>query len=150
MAWGKQRFYRQDAWERRHDIAALISRLRDPTNPLGRKDAFSLFQNRNAIRGLGPSYFTKLLYFCGVNGDHWIMDQWTAKSVNLLFGKVIVPMRGDAISPAVTAEHYVSYCDAVDQIAQRIGSDGSTAEIRLFDQGGRLPGYWRAYVKEHS
>lgn len=51
-------------------------------------DQFYRLQHDRAMKGIGPAYYTKLIYFLG-NGDGLIMDQWTGRSMNLLFAPFI-------------------------------------------------------------
>ena len=43
----------------------------------------SLVKSRN-LTNMGPAYFTKLIYFLEPKHNGYIMDQWTARSMNLL------------------------------------------------------------------
>ena len=52
-------------------------------------DQFHSLQRANKLPGMGPAYYTKLIYFLG-KGDGLVMDQWTSRSINLLFGKEII------------------------------------------------------------
>lgn len=114
---------------------------------LSRSAAYELFCGAEAIPGLGPSYFTKLLYFFSPEPSFYIMDQWTGKAVNLLTGRRIVRMTGDAPSPLNKPGNYQAYCEEVDAIAALEGTTGELVEERLFSQGGRNPWPWRAYLK---
>ena len=89
MAWGGQGAggrgrYVVDSWNARNLIISRLENLR--ANNLNRRDAYNLFLNDNRVPGLGPAYFTKLLYFFSPEPTYYIMDQHTARSVNLLTG----------------------------------------------------------------
>ncbi|KIU28818.1 hypothetical protein SR39_25145 [Methylobacterium radiotolerans] len=80
-------------------------------------------------------------------GDGYILDQWTGKSVALLFGPGIIAIRQDGwILRANDATVYGRYCDAVDQLAERVGVTGEVAEEMMFSRGGRTKQPWRQYV----
>lgn len=144
MAWGKQHFgnFRQ-SWRHRPEIVARLDRLRSVS--MARGEAYDLFA-RQRIGGLGPAYFTKLLFFCSPGSHHRIMDQWAAKSINLLFDD-LVPMKGKWVSQAATASHYESYCGGVDWVAGRLGCEPAAAEMFLFSGRGSP---WRRYVEEKT
>lgn len=67
------------------------------TGGLSRCEAYRLFLGTGAIPGIGPAFFTKLIYFFSPTPDFYILDQWTAKSVNLLTGNWVVKMSGDTV-----------------------------------------------------
>ena len=152
MAWGLQGIgrtirYAQEAWNmHRHDLEEKLERLRN--NNLTRQEAYRLFIDENAIHGLGPAYFTKLLYFFSPNEIHYIMDQWVAKSIDLLTGEWVVRIYGDAVSPYNQPGNYQAYCEEIDYLADHLNCNGAEMEERLFSRGGRNPGHWRQYVRE--
>ncbi len=83
MAWGMMRGANpQLAWTHRHRWLSIVERLRD--GGISRADAYALFHNEQ-IPGLRTAYFTKLIYFLRPETDGYILDQWTGKSVALLF-----------------------------------------------------------------
>jgi len=148
MAWGgqgsRQGGHRHiiNAWNTRQQFKRHLRTLRK--GKLSRIDAYNLLKHA-AIPGLGPSFFTKLLYFFNPTPSFYIMDQWTAKSVNFLTGNRVVRMGGKAPSDNNTGGNYQAFCEEVDLIAGLLGCSGQVAEERLYSQGGhRWP--WRAYV----
>lgn len=53
-----------------------------------REEAYELFKNlrkNKKLKGMRPAYFTKLICFVNPKLKGYIMDQWTSKSINLLF-----------------------------------------------------------------
>lgn len=63
-------------------------------NQISELEAYKQFYeagNSRSIKELGPAYYTKLIFFLGKQTG-LIMDQWTARSVNLLSGKQIVSL----------------------------------------------------------
>lgn len=169
MAWGGQGeractgAHVKDAWDERETIQKHLSQLK--AGGLTRSDAYNLFQNSGRVSGLGPAFFTKLLYFFDQTeakkgnvktktGRCYIMDQWTARSVNLLTGQSLVKMAGTppsiSVSNANTGYDYERFCAQIDAIATSLQCHGSVVEERLFSWGGRRPGRWRHYVQRNG
>ncbi len=149
MAWGGQsKPNAKRAWKSRESLRINLERLR--AGGLTRAQAFDLFAGKNWISGLGPAYFSKLLYFFSPKPTNYIMDQWTARSVNLITGRKVVLMAGDYVSGYSTGKHYQAFCEEIDAMAVALGCSGQDIEERLFSQGGRKPWPWRAYVKRHG
>jgi hypothetical protein len=148
MAWGGQggawtKNHPRSAWEQRKQLESHLARLR--AGGLTREDAYNMFCGNGAIYCLGPSFFTKLLYFFSLETTLYIMDQWTAKSINCLTGKTLVKISGDSPSRENTGLTYRCFCEEIDRIAMLTGCTGEEAEERLFSKGGRQ---WRDYVKK--
>jgi hypothetical protein len=138
--------------ESRNAIEEKLKKLR--SGNLTRAQAYDLFRdkNKNAVKGLGPSYFTKLLYFFSPTPDFYIMDQWTGKSVRLLTGKRIVLMhKNKKASPTSenTGKNYRKFCEVVDSLAWQLRNTGEQMEERLFSKKCHPPAQWRAYVNKH-
>lgn len=118
------------------------------TGGLSRESAYHLFQ-ADPIPGLGPAYYTKLLFFLRDSADGYIMDQWTGKSVSLVVTPMFIKIRGKWVTSANTAAVYQRYCEAVELLAIVMGEPGDVIERKLFSMGqvdGRPPHAWRAYV----
>jgi hypothetical protein len=150
MAWGGQsdQFGNlTDAWANSALIAPQLQLLR--AGGLSRAQAYKLFTGPNHIRGLGPAFFTKLLYFFSPSPDFYIMDQWTGKSVDLLTGTKVVRMAGDAVSSTNACGNYQAYCEEVDTMALLLGIAGEDVEEMLMSKGGRQPWAWRQHVRKH-
>lgn len=150
MAWGGQgvgptRRHTRTAWEARDRLEAVLEELRG--RDLTRAEAYELFLREDGIPGLGPSYWTKLLFFFARRDDLYVMDQWVAKSVNLLTGREVVPLAGGCPARKNPAAVYEAYCAEIDRIAGRLGLTGSQAEEKLMSRGGRSPGDWRRHVR---
>ena len=149
MAWGDQnKPNAMCAWGARDRLRPALLALRR-TN-LTRSEAFDLFCGSKRIPGLGPAFFTKLLYFFGPQPKNYIMDQWTARSVNLITGRQVVLMDGVYVHQYATGGHYQAFCDEVDRMADWLGCSGQDVEERLFSQGGRKKWPWREYVKNNG
>ena len=158
MAWGlqgkdsKTKNHVGHAWKERKAIKRKLEKLR--SGGLTREDAYDLFCGKNKVKGLGPSYFTKLLYFFSPTPDFYIMDQWTGKSVNLLTGKRIVKISCNkngkgSPTPQNNSKNFREFCEEVDHLAWLLGCTGEQIEERLFSRGSHPPVQWRAYVNKH-
>ena len=156
MAWGNQgagksRRYARLAWAERERLEPLLAAI--VAGNIDRAEAYALFCGAGAVKGLGPAYFTKLLYFFWPEPRCYIMDQWTARSVNYLTGKKMVRMSGNFVAPNNDGVHYERYCLAVESLAnltdpeQRL--NGAETEMRLFCRGGKLAGPWRTIIRSH-
>jgi hypothetical protein len=148
MAWGSQRRdHGKSAWASRRVFADVLDGLRQ--RKLSESEAYEFFID-NEISGLGPAYFTKLIYFFSAEETCFIMDQWTSKSVNLIFGEEKVRINSSGwVTRENTWSHYKSYCDSVRQLSRECGQECEVIEQRLFSQGGKDPDPWRHYVKKH-
>lgn len=149
MAWGSQgagpggsRYVKQ-AWGSNQILANHLGALRG--GGLSRGQAYNLFL-KTPVPGLGPAYWTKLLYFFSPTPDFYIMDQWTAKSINLLTNNKVVRMVGNAVSNFNKKGNYEAYCYEVDEIARLMGISGEQAEEMLVSKGGRNRWPWRCHV----
>lgn len=153
MAWGGQgggpggRGHVAAAWNARAQLVPRLTALR--AGGLSRSEAYTLFCGAGAVPGLGPSFFTKLLYFFSPAPSFYIMDQWTAKSVNLLTGTALVRLAGHAPSSQNQGGNYEAFCQEVDLMAGLLNCPGQVAEERLFSKGGRKRWPWRAYLRQH-
>jgi hypothetical protein len=150
MAWGLQgagpggRGHVASAWAARNNLIPKLNTLR--VGGLTRITAYNLFTGANAISGLGPSYFTKLLYFFSPQPTFYIMDQWTGKSVDLLTGNWIVRMAGTAPSSLNKSGNYQACCEEIDSLAGLLGNTGEQIEERMFSKGKPHPWPWRSHV----
>lgn len=138
-------------------------------------DAFAELNHNHSLVGMGPAYYTKLIYFLmpreGVGPVGYIMDQWLGCSVNLLYQQEVVWMdkrliwahegrgrarrivrkAGSSVSPLNTGEHYERFCCAVELLAARMGPGWTpdAAELSLMSSGGHQPEPWRKHVVRH-
>jgi hypothetical protein len=154
MAWGSQGSgpgggrHLISAWSDKTKIEAILLKLR--AGGLTRCQAYNLFLGKGNIPGLGPAYFTKLLYFFSPEENFYIMDQWTAKSINLLTGRKVVRLTGDYVAINNTCGNYEAYCEEVDAIAGHLSQSGENIEEMLMSKGGKRPWPWRCHVKSTS
>ncbi|MDU7523821.1 MAG: hypothetical protein E7K72_20995 [Roseomonas mucosa] len=135
---------------------------------LNRAEAYALFHKLRAdgaLPGMGPAYFTKLVFFLrgsALTDPGYIMDQWTGCSVNLLTGDPCTvlmnatyawdsptTLRSDfQVSDKNDAQRYERFCAVIDGIADAVGLDPVDAELLLMSQG-RGRGAWRRHVLAH-
>jgi hypothetical protein len=153
MAWGSQGNGQGgsrnvlSAWEENAKIERVLNTVR--AGGLTRRQGYNLFLKEGKVPGLGPAYWTKLLYFFSPDTSFYIMDQWTAKSINLLVGQQLVRLQGDALCNKNKAGNYQAYCEEIDKMAQILKVDGDRVEEMLMSKGGTHPKPWRAYVKSN-
>lgn len=130
---------------------------------LDRVEAYEKFANlrlNSLLPGMGPAYFTKLIFFLLPTNmtSGLIMDQWTSASVNLLFGQRIIETQmqkylqkngqvrlSEIVSDQNTKENYLNFCNCVELIATNLKKDPACIEEMLFSQG-RGNGEWRNHV----
>ncbi|MGZ0105970.1 8-oxoguanine DNA glycosylase OGG fold protein [Achromobacter sp. KK8] len=164
MAWGMQGVGKTGkkaiaAWrDGQTRIQQNINTLR--AGQMSRAEAFELFATRNPIAQLGPSYFTKILYFYAPEApqgaDRYIMDTWTGKAINLLTGEHIVRIQGESATPSNRSENYEVFCREVEALGAVANRQHPQApllnehiERMLFCQGaqrGKDRGPWRKHV----
>ena len=153
-----------------HPWLDVAKQLRNGT--LNRKDGYNAFINLRkdkSLSGLGPAYFTKLLYFLPPpKSNGYIMDQWLGLSINLLTGSDIVKLN-ESITyewkpPTVipnfnswvcdhnTADGFEKFCKAIEDLSKLMGPPWTPelVELALISEGGRgskrQP--WRDHVVE--
>ena len=167
IAWGGQndRFTRSGkpghktlSWSNRNVIVPKLLALR--AGGLSHCQAYALFSGQNHVAGLGPAFFTKLIYFFsparprGQTG-FYIMDQWTAKSINLLTQQPVVRLaRIKHTSPQHSNKcgNYEAFCREIEHIAAVLELNnpdgGDVVEQRLMSEGGHQPQPWREHVRK--
>lgn len=167
MAWGgMQRGNGRRIWAARENCLAVCTDVRAGRHtPASGFQAFSLLRDKKSLPGMGPAYFTKILFFAAPSQNAYILDQWTARSMHLLSGQGAYPaVRKDYTSAAkaqrlkapevlrvivddkVTSADYVDYCNQVNGLAASLGWPAHQVEERLFSSGGKVPHPWRAEV----
>jgi len=156
MAWGGQRFGNFDTSCRAPALEPLILALLASAN--NRQIDFAATQAAAArIRGLGISFYTKLLFFLRPVQDAYILDQWTAKSILLLRWPQVVRLgtRGHQgfyrARAKTTQQEYGDFCQTVEDLRTVLwpGYPAATAEqveMAMFDRN-RPDGCWRGFVR---
>lgn len=125
-------------------------------------DAFSALRKESKLPGMGPAYFTKLIFFLASQDKQvgYIMDQWTATSANLLFDEKVVitqlqkseSKHGkskliEVVTDKNTKHNYDKFCKCVELIAADLSFTPSLVEEMMFSEG-RKKGEWRNYLVE--
>ncbi len=166
MGWGraggKGYAHAPTLWAARHLWLPLLERLPH----LSRKEAFREFRalrSRGDLPGMGPAYFTKLIFFFG-SGTGYILDKWLAASVQVLNathwtldpnGLPVFTWRSSnfpklnhqrtMVVDQVTSEEYERFCEILEDLAPLLRlADGEAVEQLLFSSST-----WRAFVREH-
>lgn len=146
MAWGAQNFEHFKSSQHHENIRKLIEELQ--TSDRSRGNDFQRAKELTApVSGIGISYFTKLLYLCRPCSNAYILDQWTAKSLDVLMQDSPIKLASwGGPAAATTREAYEKYCLSVEEIAKLLGQDwsGEQAEAALFD---KPRGAWRTHVR---
>jgi hypothetical protein len=150
-AWGGMRVNNgRRAWPCAHKWGPAINGLRtDCPNRRAAYRLFSCLRAENNLPGVGPAYFTKLIFFVRPSLRGYIMDQWTARSINLLYGSTIRLTQGHSVAENAP-EIYEDFCDKIEDVGERLRLSPDEAERVLFCSGGIRPGHWRSYVKRHG
>ncbi|MGO6781227.1 8-oxoguanine DNA glycosylase OGG fold protein [Rhizobium ruizarguesonis] len=159
---GKSAFASFDEW--RYDVKRIQA------GEVSRLEAYAALLAKRTP-GMGPAFFTKLIYFFGrcaaksSSSGGYIMDQWTARSVNLLSGEKVVALSsgmhwpkaqidGVRLGKAVTAENgpdtYEAFCQFIDCLASKFECAPDFVEEVMFSHGGNSKGRWRLYVLEND
>lgn len=169
MAWGGMKAgHGRSIWQTRNDWIPLCEQLRIGAFP-DRKEAFEQFRllrRQGKLPGMGPAYFTKVLFFARPIQDAYILDQWTARSIHMLTKARFWPSvdidtttlrrmqnnDGKAreirvnVTDRVTSSDYGHYCDLVEELGRRLQQTPCIIEETMFGQGGRNPTEWRSFI----
>ena len=134
-------------------VVPIMDKMREgKLSPVGAYDAFSSAYRYNQLCGLGPAFYTKLIFFCLPHHNGFIMDRWTARSINLLFSngeKNLVRLTHNGfVHPANSSKTYKSFCSRISWIAKALGQPDELVEVRMFassvQRHQRSP--WRRYL----
>lgn len=154
-AWGGQRKTHFKSSIRADQLVPLIKRLLNSSYT--RMDDFAhAKQVCKQIKGLKISFYTKLLFFLRPVQDGYILDQWTAKSINCLTRSSVVRLtranaKGECRAVDDTSpEEYKRFCLAVEGLPAQLWpklappATAEAAEMAIFD---KPKGKWREFVK---
>ncbi|MBP9847897.1 MAG: hypothetical protein KBC58_00510 [Flavobacterium sp.] len=115
-----------------------------------REEAYDLFtslRKSKRLKGMGPAYFTKLICFVNPELKGYIMDQWTSKSINLLFVNKTVDLNNSGhVVDKNTAAIYEDFCLKIEYLADLLNLKPIDLEENLFSNGGVNKGKWRQFV----
>lgn len=113
--------------------------------------------NKMQMKGCGISYIPKFIYFFS-NGNAYIMDQWTAKSIELIWEnkyRIGIKITNNYLPRDNHSGIYEEFCKRVEYLTKYINDtlgtrlNPSQLEERLFSNGannGQVRGVWRNYV----
>lgn len=135
---------------------------------LSRQDAyteFSKLREADKLYGVGPAYFTKLIYFLtprdgSQKANPFIMDQWAGCSINLFVNRELVkmdvtrswgkgkqePKLSYRVADANTSSHYEAFCAEADALCNHFGLSADEMDRALVANGGQKKSSWRKYV----
>lgn len=150
MAWGGMRISNgRRAWKHHTEWEPALDALR--SSELSRETDYERLRSLRPkpMRGVGPAFFTKLLFFLRPRQDAFILDQWTAKSVQLLTGSAKPRICRNCVTDTNMGADYEWYCGVVEHLAERLALPPATVEERLFAGGPGPRSEWRAYVVGH-
>jgi len=148
----------------------LAQELRDGT--CNRRDGYNKFADlriKRQLPGLGPAYFTKLLYFLPPEEKiGYIMDQWLGLSINILTGQEIVKLNetikwewtkqgkirhfDSLVCDYNSGDDYEIFCEKIERLSEKMGTGWTPelTELALISEGGHASKKkeWRKYVIE--
>lgn len=162
LAWGgMKRDHGRSVFSDSSSWLPIVGQLR--SEHISSVEAYAKFLDLRSARrlpGMGPAYFTKLIFFAAPSHDGFIMDQWTARSTNLLLNSAVIhtivtKSNSGRIQHTVSdkndADIYQKFCNFICKLADELGYRGRESQIEeaLFSTG-RGKGHWRNYVIRHG
>lgn len=147
MAWGGMHVSNaRRAWPARDRWLGLVRAMRQGTIS-SRVAAFDALL-RADVPGMRIAYFTKLMYFLCSGQTCYILDQWTARSTNLLCASAapLVRLQQNYVKNDNPVSVYLEFCELVDYLADATGRTGEQIEQSMFAGGRGHP--WRTVVRE--
>lgn len=146
MAWGGMwPINARRAWAARERWIPILASMRDGSLT-DRRAMYDSFLSPS-IPGLGPAYFTKLMFFMSRGECCFIFDQWTGRSTNVLISsdKPLVHFSNTWLTRKNVADVYCRYCEVVEALAGMLDVSGEDIEEKMFAGGAHR---WRDYVKQ--
>jgi len=146
-----------------HDIEKVVDKITNDKY-LSRADIYNDFFKLD-LKGCGPAYFTKIMFFFSKKFNCFIMDQWTSRSINLLLGKnlikldnrVTVNKKNYKDGLGNTGAVYEEFCNSVEFLCDEINKTSRTispekTEQLIFSRGGRSQkkAFWRGYLIKNT
>jgi len=100
------------------------------------------------IKGLGISFFTKLLFFLRSQDNAYILDKWTSRSFHILFPGTVRLTSAGLPHPETSGQEYENFCAKIDSCVGPTGwgapwITGEAVERTLFDKPS---GKWRNFL----
>jgi len=152
LSWGGMNREHGKSLFQNNDWLDVIKRMRD-NDIQTRKEAYELFQilrKNKKLKGMGPAYFTKLICFINPNLNGYIMDQWTAKSINILFENNNINLSSSGhVTDKNRANIYEDFCTKIEYLAKLFNLRPIDLEENLFSNGGVNKGKWRKFVVDN-
>ena len=150
LAWGgKNRDHAKLLFDKKHHWLPIVQNIRKGKITT-RQEAYAelkRLQSKGQLPGTGPAFYTKWICFLNPYLNGYIMDQWTAKSVNILSGEIQIKLSANgAVLNSNRPEQYEWYCRIIEALADRIKRSPLDTEEALFSYGGYQKGIWRTYV----
>ena len=153
----------QNCWKKIVDDMLEVNLYRDEAYK-----RFHCLVKDKKLTHMGPAYFTKLIFFLAPKHNSYIMDQWTARSMNLLrkSNKYKIHLKPTAWrksngSSKKFRNFYVDkikndvsiyrvFCEDLERLAEYLGRNPEETEKIIFSKGGRVNkmGCWRRFVLE--
>ena len=127
-------------------------------------DEFYKQKELRKMRGIGPAFYTKLIFFFG-NQTGVIMDQWTARSTNLLLDGSVVKLNSTkCVDPKNRQQVYANYLEFISELKTILSIESvSKTEELIFSCSHIHPtvinrlgkhhqacSAWRKYVAENT
>lgn len=159
FAWGGMTVRNGKAVLQVRDWVETAHKLR--SDEIDHIDAYRRFFDLSAngrMKNCGPAYYSKLLMFLPRSDKTRgiIMDQWTARSINLLVGAKVVKLTRNStppgsyrVSKSNDSSVYVGFYETVQALSAELNASVEETEMRLFSEG-RGKGSWRTYVRQHG
>ncbi len=161
VAWGgMNREHALSAFTRWSEWEPIATKIR--AGELNRREAYEAFydlRKTKKLKGLGPAYFTKIIYFLSKPVCRgYILDQWTARSTNLLHHTKVILLNKSVSKTQKTSyfvsdknlpETYENFCLFIELLAKSYQTTPDLIEMSLFSNGkskGKDRGEWRTYV----
>jgi hypothetical protein len=152
LSWGAMNRKHGSTLFRHEDWLQLVTDIRN--DRVDRKDAYQSFKalrSQKRLTGMGPAYYTKLICFLNRDLKGYIMDQWSAKSINLLLNRPLVALTSSGmVSDSNSADTYEEFCQCIESLSKIIQKNPLETEEALFSFGGRRKGMWRKYVIDNQ
>lgn len=127
-------------------------------NSISRKEKFGKI-GQLKLNNCKPAYFTKLMFFFSANQEKpgYIMDQWTAKSINLLLNENKIILDNSGYVKENKSSDYEYFCTFIEFLFNKLENEKmnienpSKVEEFLFDVGGKgiKKGEWRKYLEKY-
>ena len=127
-------------------------------------EKFYNLKKSKKMQGIRPAYYTKLIFFFG-DQSGLIMDQWTARSTNLLLNNRVIKLESKLVSDDNSVEVYKKYLEFISELKNelKIKTLAQTEEIifscphknpsvkkRLGEYFHKICSAWRKYVAENT